>query len=161
MELNYVEYHWCVYLFSSLLEALFAYVFSFHERVNGFYVNHDRPMHWRNDIQKKGLAFAKSYASCIVRTNSPLITRRIWCNNLLLSELRLSSNCSPVTRGFFLSATRWVRIPGLTFWMRWVQLVARDRFLVMVHNIPTWCTTNSSVTRTLACSLNWEHIGWL
>lgn len=59
MELNYVEYHRCVCLFSSVPETSFAYILSFYERVTWFCVYHDRPMHWRNDTQKKGLAFEK------------------------------------------------------------------------------------------------------
>jgi hypothetical protein len=63
---------------------------SYYERVTWF-IMMGQCIDWRNDTQKKGLAYAKSYDSCIVGTNSPLITRRIWCSNLLIPELRLSS----------------------------------------------------------------------
>lgn len=69
--------HWRVYSFSSLLKLHLHIYFSFIKRVTCFCIYHDRPVHWRNHTQKKGIAFAKSYASCIVGTNSPLITSRI------------------------------------------------------------------------------------
>lgn len=69
---------------------LHLHIYSFYERVTWFCIYHDRPMHWRNDTQKKGIVFAKSYASCIV-AHLLLKHSRIWCNNLSLSELRLST----------------------------------------------------------------------
>lgn len=84
--------HWRVYSFSSLLKLHLHIYFSFIKRVTCFCIYHDRPVHWRNHTQKKGIAFAKSYASCIVGTNSPLITSCIRRKNSLLSELRLDSH---------------------------------------------------------------------